>query len=92
VYDNSENSASGTTAGQSRRDRLRRPAPVAGAGPAKPAAPRAVTLCGKRPDLDITLPRPDGTFTMRTGTGAHSFIAMWTKGQRARSTLEPLRE
>lgn len=38
------------------------------------AAPRSVTLCGKRAGLDIALPRPDGTFTMRTGTGAHSFI------------------
>ncbi len=38
------------------------------------ATPRTVTLCGKRPEFDIALPRPDGTFTMRTGTGAHSFI------------------
>ncbi len=38
------------------------------------AASRQVTLCGKRPERDITLPRADHGFVMRTGTGAHGFV------------------
>jgi trimethylamine--corrinoid protein Co-methyltransferase len=38
------------------------------------ATPRAVTLCGKRPERDISLPRADNGFVMRTGTGAHGFV------------------
>ncbi|MCC7045866.1 MAG: trimethylamine methyltransferase family protein [Alphaproteobacteria bacterium] len=38
------------------------------------AAPRSVSLCGKDPRHDLRLPRADGTFWMRTGTGAHGFI------------------
>ncbi len=38
------------------------------------ATPKQVTLCGKRPDRDMQLPRADGTFIMRTGTGAHGFV------------------
>jgi trimethylamine--corrinoid protein Co-methyltransferase len=38
------------------------------------ATPRSVTLCGKTPARDIRLPRSDGGFVMRTGTGAHGFI------------------
>jgi len=38
------------------------------------ATPKSVTLCGKRPERDIHLPRRDGGFVMRTGTGAHGFI------------------
>ncbi len=38
------------------------------------ATPKAVTLCGKTPARDIHLPRADGGFVMRTGTGAHGFV------------------
>ncbi len=38
------------------------------------ALPKSVTLCGKRPRLDMTLPRADGGFVMRTGTGAHGYV------------------
>jgi len=33
-----------------------------------------VRLAGKRRDLDMVLPRPDGGFIMRTGTGAHGYV------------------
>jgi trimethylamine--corrinoid protein Co-methyltransferase len=46
------------------------------------ALPSAVTLCGKRPDFDISLPCPDNIFTMRTGTGAHGFIEPETGAYR----------
>ena len=36
--------------------------------------PKQVTLCGKRPERDIHLPRRDHGFIMRTGTGAHGFV------------------
>jgi len=36
--------------------------------------PRKVNLCGKSEDRDINLPRSDGAFIMRTGTGAHGFV------------------
>jgi trimethylamine:corrinoid methyltransferase-like protein len=38
------------------------------------ATPKAVTLCGRTPARDVRLPRRDGGFVMRTGTGAHGFI------------------
>ncbi len=36
--------------------------------------PKMVTLNGKTPEWDRTLPIADGGFIMRTGTGAHGFI------------------
>ncbi|MCP4318608.1 MAG: hypothetical protein GY789_22060 [Hyphomicrobiales bacterium] len=36
--------------------------------------PKSVQLCGKSPARDISLPRADGGFIMRTGTGAHGFV------------------
>ncbi|RMD90215.1 MAG: hypothetical protein D6811_11025, partial [Alphaproteobacteria bacterium] len=36
--------------------------------------PKTVTLCGKRPERDVELPRADFGFIMRTGTGAHGFV------------------
>ena len=38
------------------------------------AVPRTVLLAGKSRDRDVTLPRPDHGFIMRTGTGAHGFL------------------
>ncbi len=38
------------------------------------ATPRAVTLYSKSGRHDLQVPRPDKTFHMRTGTGAHGFI------------------
>lgn len=38
------------------------------------ATPKSVTLHGKRPERDLHLPRSDGGFVMRTGTGAHGFV------------------
>ncbi len=38
------------------------------------AAKREVTLCGKKPERDLHLPRADGGFVMRTGTGGHGFV------------------
>ncbi|UYV35821.1 trimethylamine methyltransferase family protein [Rhodobacteraceae bacterium D3-12] len=36
--------------------------------------PKAVRLCGKQKTRDIALPRGDGQFIMRTGTGAHGYV------------------
>jgi trimethylamine:corrinoid methyltransferase-like protein len=36
--------------------------------------PKSVRLCGKSPARDMVLPRADGGFIMRTGTGAHGFV------------------
>lgn len=36
--------------------------------------PKSVTLYGKAPERDMVLPRADGGFIMRTGTGAHGFV------------------
>lgn len=36
--------------------------------------PKTARLCGKRPERDMALPRADGAFIMRTGTGAHGFV------------------
>jgi trimethylamine---corrinoid protein Co-methyltransferase len=38
------------------------------------AIPKRVNLCAKNPDWDLQLPRADGSFIMRTGTGAHGFL------------------
>jgi trimethylamine--corrinoid protein Co-methyltransferase len=38
------------------------------------AIPGIVGLCAKDPAWDVQLPRADGSFIMRTGTGAHGFI------------------
>ncbi len=38
------------------------------------STPKAVELYAKDPGWDLPLPRADGTFVMRTGTGAHGFI------------------
>ncbi len=38
------------------------------------ATPKTVELCAKDPAWDLPFPRADGTFVMRTGTGAHGFI------------------
>ena len=43
-------------------------------GEALAAAPKAVSLYGKTPARDIHLPRADGAFIMRTGTGAHGYV------------------
>ena len=52
--------------------RLRLPRPLV--EEALAATPKGVTLCGKTPARDVHLPRADGGFVMRTGTGAHGFI------------------
>jgi len=46
------------------------------------ATPKSVTLCGKSPARDIHLPRSDGQFIMRTGTGAHGFVDPETSAYR----------
>ena len=38
------------------------------------ATPKRVSLYGKKPSRDIHLPRADGGFVMRTGTGAHGYV------------------
>jgi len=38
------------------------------------ATPKSVSLYAKNPDWDLQLPRADGSFIMRTGTGAHGFL------------------
>ena len=53
-------------------DRLRLPRRMI--AEALAATPRTVRLAAKRRDLDMTLPRPDGGFVMRTGTGAHGYV------------------
>ncbi|MBK1635056.1 trimethylamine methyltransferase family protein [Rhodovulum adriaticum] len=54
-------------------DRLRLPRPLV--EEALAATPKTVALAGKIPARDIALPRADGGFVMRTGTGAHRYIA-----------------
>lgn len=46
------------------------------------AAPREVTLCGKRPERDLHIPRADNSFIMRTGTGAHGYVEPETNTYR----------
>ncbi len=43
-------------------------------GEALAALPTEIELCGKSPARDLTLPRADGAFVMRTGTGAHGYV------------------
>lgn len=38
------------------------------------ATPKTVRLCGKTRARDMELPRRDGGFIMRTGTGAHGYV------------------
>jgi trimethylamine:corrinoid methyltransferase-like protein len=38
------------------------------------STPKNVNLCARDPGWDLQLPRADGGFVMRTGTGAHGFI------------------
>ncbi|MFQ5624828.1 MAG: trimethylamine methyltransferase family protein [Paracoccaceae bacterium] len=38
------------------------------------ATPKAVLLAGRKPSLDMHLPRRDGGFILRTGTGAHGYV------------------
>ncbi len=53
-------------------DRLRLPRQMV--AEALAATPKQVTLHGKKPALDLHLPRGDGGFVMRTGTGAHGYV------------------
>lgn len=36
--------------------------------------PKSLRLCGKTPEFDLDLPRSDGSFVMRTGTGGHGYV------------------
>lgn len=38
------------------------------------ATPKTARLCGKTRNRDIDLPRADGGFILRTGTGAHGYV------------------
>jgi trimethylamine:corrinoid methyltransferase-like protein len=71
--------AAGATVGRD-GDRLRLPRQLA--EEALAATPKEVTLCGKEPARDIRLPRADGGFIMRTGTGAHGFVDPETSAYR----------
>lgn len=71
--------AAGAMAGRD-GDRLRLPRGLI--AEALAATPKEATLCGKTPARDIRLPRPDGGFVMRTGTGAHGFVDPETGGYR----------
>jgi len=53
-------------------DRLRLPSELV--REALENTPTEVTLCGKQTGLDLPLPRKDGGFIMRTGTGAHGYV------------------
>ncbi|MCW3783372.1 trimethylamine methyltransferase family protein [Defluviimonas salinarum] len=53
-------------------DRLRLPRELI--AEALAATPKAARLAGKKRGLDLVLPRPDGGFVMRTGTGAHGYV------------------
>jgi trimethylamine---corrinoid protein Co-methyltransferase len=44
--------------------------------------PKSVTLAGKTQTRDVTLPRGDNGFVMRTGTGAHGFIEIDSRDYR----------
>lgn len=45
-------------------------------------APRRFTLGARRPELQLELPRPDGTFYARTNTGGHGWIDPETAAYR----------
>ena len=53
-------------------DRLRLPRRLV--AEALEAAPKQVSLYGKKPARDMHLPRSDSGFVMRTGTGAHGYV------------------
>ena len=63
--------AAGATPGRE-PDRLKFPRPLV--EEALAIAPRTLTLCGKTQERDLQMPRADGAFIMRTGTGAHGFV------------------
>lgn len=46
------------------------------------ATPKTALLAGKTPARDLTLPRPDHGFTLRTGTGAHGYLDLATQDFR----------
>lgn len=54
------------------------------------ATPKSVTLYGKTPEYTIELPREDGTFHTRTGTGAHAYIDHET-GEYRKLVLDDVR-
>lgn len=53
-------------------DRLRLPRGLI--AEALAATPKSARLAGRHRALDLALPRPDGGFVMRTGTGAHGYV------------------
>jgi len=53
-------------------DRLRLPRELVEQALAE--APKEARLCGKDPGFDLTVPRSDASFIMRTGTGAHGYV------------------
>lgn len=53
-------------------DRLRFPEPLV--AEALAATPKSVRLAGKARGFDMDLPRADGGFILRTGTGAHGYV------------------
>lgn len=61
-------------------DRLRLPRQLV--EEALAATPKEVTLCGKTAARDVSLPRADGGFIMRSGTGAHGFVDPETSAYR----------
>lgn len=46
------------------------------------STPKSLTLFGKNKNLDVHIPRKDGAFIMRTGTGAHGFVDTATGNYR----------
>ncbi|MEZ5768524.1 MAG: trimethylamine methyltransferase family protein [Paracoccaceae bacterium] len=46
------------------------------------ATPKSARLAGRTPSRDLELPRADGGFVMRTGTGAHGFLDVETQAFR----------
>jgi len=53
-------------------DRLRLPQELVAEAIAE--TPKTIKLCGKKPEFDLSVPRRDGAFIMRTGTGAHGYV------------------
>ena len=60
------------------RETLRLRLPQAMVKAALDAVPRTAKLAGKTPARDVSLPRADQSFVMRTGTGAHGFLDLET--------------
>ncbi|MGO1118871.1 trimethylamine methyltransferase family protein [Rhodovibrionaceae bacterium A322] len=54
------------------KDRLRLPRELV--TEALDATPKDITLYGKKPAYKLQIPRADGGFIMRTGTGAHGYV------------------